>query len=219
MSEYASRRRRRTKHYRQFYRARLNESLPHAINPDDVGELLSAIDKKRDKALIMLLLRTGMRIGELLDTKVKDIVLKDQKILIYRSSKNHRGRVTYFSDDAKTALRAWMRTREPKSEYLFYGHGGRPLSYAAARVHFKKCINKARLGDKGYTLHCLRHTFASEALSAGMPLESVQKLLGHCRLEVTRRYAKLTDKSLEEEYFTAMSVIQRGGINGCYRID
>ena len=84
---------------------------------------------------------------------------------------------------------------------------------------FRKYLKKADLGHKSYTLHCLRHTFASEMLNAGMRLECLQPLLGHSNIEVTRRYAKLTDKTREEEYFRAMQIIERGEIDGDYRLD
>ena len=61
-------------------------------------------------------------------------------------------------------------------------------------------------------IHSLRHTFASELLNAGMRLEC----LGHRDIEMTRRYARLTDKSREEEYFRAMTIIEQGGIHGAY---
>ena len=67
-----------------------------------------------------------------------------------------------------------------------------------------------RLSFKGYTVHCLRHTFATELLNAGMRLECLQQLLGHSNLEVTRIYARLTDKTREEEYFKAMAIIEKG---------
>ena len=70
---------------------------------------------------------------------------------------------------------------------------------------------KAALSQKGYTLHCLRHTFASELLSAGMPLESLQYLLGHSSIVVTRRYARLSNIALEKDYFDAMQKIEKGG--------
>ena len=72
------------------------------------------------------------------------------------------------------------------------------------------------MGEKGYTVHCLRHTFASELLNAGMRLECLQQLMGHQDIEVTRRYARLTDRTREEEYFQAMAIIERGGIHGTY---
>jgi hypothetical protein len=80
-------------------------------------------------------------------------------------------------------------------------------------------LKKAGLSHRGYTLHCLRHTCASELLNAGMRLESLQQLLGHSSIEMTRRYARLTDKTREEEYFKAMAIIERGEINGHYGLD
>jgi site-specific recombinase XerD len=62
-------------------------------------------------------------------------------------------------------------------------------------------------------VHCLRHTFASELLNAGMRLECLQQPLGHHDIEVTRRYARLTDTTREEEYFRAMAMIEKGGID------
>ena len=79
-----------------------------------------------------------------------------------------------------------------------------------------RCIQKAGLEQKGYTVHCLRHTFASELLNAGMRLECLQQLMGHQDIEVTRRYARLTDRTREEEYFRAMAIIEKGGIDGDY---
>jgi site-specific recombinase XerD len=68
-------------------------------------------------------------------------------------------------------------------------------------------------------LHCLRHTYASELLNAGMRLECLQQLLGHSSIEMTRRYARLTDNTRREEYYKAMEIIERGDINGNYRFD
>ena len=63
-------------------------------------------------------------------------------------------------------------------EFLFYGRGNTSLSYSGARMLFIKYLCLAGLAHKGYTIHCLRHTFASELLNAGMRLECLQKLLG-----------------------------------------
>jgi len=194
-------------------------SLPRAIEPDDVRQLIRAIDKDRDRAMILMLLRTGIRIGELLNTKVTDIHLSNQQVMILESGKNRAGRVVYFSDDAKLALEAWFSERDPWKEYVFYAQGRNELSYGGAQRIFKRCLSKAALSHTNYTLHCLRHTFASELLNAGMQLESLQKLMGHSSIETTRRYARLTDKTLEKEYFQAMSKIERGQIDGHYRYD
>jgi len=200
-------------------RVKLPNMLPRALAPEDVKELLSVINNTRDRAMIYLLLRTGMRIGELLATKVNDIDLKERKILIHQAAKNDLGRVVFFSDDACDAMGAWLKERDPNKSMLFYGQGKNSLCYESARSVFRKHLEKAGLLAKGYTLHCLRHTYASELLNAGMRLECLQVLMGHTKIEVTRRYARLTDKVREEEYFTAMKIIQRGEINGHYQLD
>lgn len=201
------------------FRLKMPDLLPRAIDPSDIKQLLSAIDTVRERALVTLLLRTGMRIGELLDTKIVDINLTEKKIEIPQAQKNYEGRIVYMSDDACVALEIWLQQRKLSNrEYIFYGRWARqPLSYASARVLFIKCLKKAGLSDKGYTLHCLRHTYASELLNAGMRLECLQVLLGHQDIEVTRRYARLTDNTRKEEYFKAMGRIERGEIDGHYR--
>ena len=200
-------------------RLRLPDPLPKAISPDDVKKLLSVLDDVRDRAMILVLLRTGMRIGELLSTRVNDVNLAERKIAIWQAEKNLVGRVVCVSDDAASALRAWFRKRDPDKAVLFYGQGRSSFTYQGARSVFVRYLKKAGLHHKGYTLHCLRHTFASEVLNAGMHLEAVQVLLGHSSAEVTRRYARLTDKTREEEYFKAMEIIERGESDGDYRLD
>ena len=191
-------------------RIKLPDRLPRAMDPEDLKRLLSAIDQVRDRAMILLLLRTGMRIGELLNTKVHDLDLNNKRILIYESDKTGVGRVAYYSDDAREALMSWLQVRNTFKEYLFYGRGSGHLCYETARNIFIKYLEKAGLEHSGYTLHCLRHTFATELLNARMPLECLRVLLGHSSLEVTRIYARLTDKTRENEYFMAMERILKG---------
>ena len=197
-------------------RLKLPELLPRAIEPEHLRCLLSVITHIRDRALILLLVRTGMRIGELLETTVSAVNLTEKKIMIYQAHKTGVGRVVYFSDDAREALAQWLELRDARAEYLFYGYGKRKLTYGGAREIFKKWLKQAGLTGYGYSLHRLRHSFASELLNAGMRLECLQPLLGHTTIEVTRRYARLTDKSREEEYFRAMARIEGGEIDGNY---
>jgi integrase/recombinase XerD len=192
-------------------------TLPRAIEPDDIRRLLRKRFAPRDKCMILMLLRSGMRISELLALKIQDINLRERTVTIHESAKTGNGRIAYVSDDAYQALRKWMKARKDETKYLFYSRGGMSMSYSTARSSFAECLRKARLVRKGYTLHCLRHTFASELLCAGMPLESLQILMGHSDIEITRRYARLTDKALQKDYFGAMKIIERGEIDGSYR--
>ena len=95
------------------------ESLPRAIDPDDVGKLLSVIKHVRNRAMILVLLRTGMRIGELLNTKVGDVNLKERRIEIFEAEKNRVGRVVYLSDDARSALSRGIKSVIPTRTLSF----------------------------------------------------------------------------------------------------
>jgi site-specific recombinase XerD len=198
---------------------KLPQLLPRAIPAEDIEALLSVIDRVRDRAMLLLLLRTGMRIGELLNVKVEDIFMSERKILIYLGEKNYQGRVAYYSEDAQAALQQWLEERNSDEAYLFYGYGKAQLSYTAAWKVLEKYLLKAGLTEKGYSLHSLRHTFATDMLNAGLRLEVLQQLLGHRSIEMTRRYARMSDTTRETEYFKAMTVIEQGGKYEPYRVN
>jgi integrase/recombinase XerD len=195
---------------------KLPDTLPRAMNPADVRKLLSVLDDSRDRAFFLLLLRTGIRIGEALGLTLNDLDIWERKVHLFEGEKNSMGRVVYLSDDALFAMKLWLRRRDKSKEFLFYGQSNGHLCYSTGRNLFVKYLKRAGLDQKGYTVHCLRHTFASELLNAGMRLECLQQLLGHQDIEVTRRYARLTDRTREEEYFRAMAIIEKGGIDGDY---
>jgi integrase/recombinase XerD len=200
-------------------RLKLPQYLPRAIDPADVRRLLSVIEEVRDRAMILVLLRTGMRISELLATKVRDVKIKERTITIREGAKTRLGRIVYLSTDAQDALTAWLKKRDPTKGSLFYAWSRNTMCYTTARMIFEHYRNRAGLAHKRYTLHCLRHTFASELLNAGMRLECLQQLLGHESIQVTRRYARLTDITREQEYFQAMAIIEGGKLYGTYRLD
>jgi site-specific recombinase XerD len=195
------------------------ELLPRAIPEEHTTVLLSAIGNIRNRALILLLLRTGLRIGELLNVKVSDIVMPERKILIYLAEKNDQGRVVYFGSDADIALQEWLVIRNKQKEYLFYSPSREKTTYAAARKIMVKALEKAGLSHYGYSLHSLRHTFATDMLNAGLRLEVLQQILGHQSIEITLRYARLSDTTRENEYFRAMTVIEKGGHHESHRIN
>lgn len=201
-------------------RIKLPNALPRAMPSEDIEHLLEALITVRDKALILLLLRTGMRIGELLEVKIADISFVERKILIYLGEKNYQGRAVYYSEDAEYALQQWLRERNNNLAYLFPGKLGRPnISYVAAWSVMRKALDRAGLSGKGYSLHSLRHTFATSMLNAGMRLEVLQQLLGHQEIEMTMRYARITDLTREHEYFKAMDRIEQGDYHEPYRVN
>jgi len=117
-------------------RLQLPERLPRAMDSDDLRLFLSVIDHVRDRAMILVLVRTGMRIGELLKTKMTDVNLKERRIEIYEAEKNRLGRVVYLSDDAVSALEAWFKKRDPWKDYTFYAEAKSGMCYSTARSRF-----------------------------------------------------------------------------------
>jgi site-specific recombinase XerD len=202
--------------FKKRIRLKLPDALPRAMHPQDVKKLLSMIDHTRDRALFFLLLRTGIRIGEALGLTMNDVDLKERKVNLFLGEKNDMGRVAYLSNDAVFCLKRWFKWRDPEKRFVFYGKGDTHICYSTARTRFVKYLEEAGIAHKGYTVHCLRHTYASELLNAGMRLEVLQQLMGHQDIEMTRRYARLTDRTREEEYFKAMEIIEKGEIDGDY---
>ena len=98
---------------------RLPQTLPRAIDPEDIREFLAVIDTIRDRAMILTLLRTGMRIGELLNLQMRELNLNERRIEIYQAHKDLEGRVVYLSGDAQRALRRWIKIRTKGSIYLY----------------------------------------------------------------------------------------------------
>jgi len=129
-------------------RIKLPDTLPRAIDPEDIRCLLAVIANRRDRALILILLRTGMRIGELLNTKLMDVNLAERRIDIFEAQKNRVGRVVYISDDALAALKRWRRVRKSTSDYIFGGQGGRPLSYEGRTDGLYQVPQESRTGSQ-----------------------------------------------------------------------
>lgn len=150
-------------------RLQIPDRLPRAMDPGDLKKLLSVIEGSRDRAIMLVLLRTGMRIGELLQTKVIDVHLEERRIEIYEAQKNRLGRVVYLSDDAVIALKGWINRRSPWGDYLFPGQDKmEPMSYSAARSKFAGYLSKAGLEHKGYNTS--GNSASSETITRGMRL-------------------------------------------------
>ena len=132
-------------------RVKVPDSLPRAIDPQDVRRLLAVNQRPRERAIVLILLRTGMRIGELLSTTLSDVNMAEKRIEIFETQKNRVGRVVYLADDACQALEDWLKVRRWKTELIFSGQGGGPLSYEVVRSRF--VIASESGGSRAQGLH------------------------------------------------------------------
>ena len=184
------------------------DPLPRAMTTQEVVALLAVIDDVMDRAIFLVLLRTGIRLGELLRLTVADIDLAQATLLIRLGEKNGRGRVVYLSEDALQALSGWLRERQRFNvKPLFFTRRSQRLCNQTVEEHFR-CYLKAAGIHRHHTVHSLRHTFATELLNVGVPITTLQELLGHVSITITQRYARVSDITKRQQYFAAIQRIQ-----------
>ena len=183
--------------------------LPRPMLSRDLKKFLGHLRRQKDQAIFLLMLRCGLRISEATRVHLNDIDWKLQQIRVY-NGKGKVDRVVYFSKDAERALREWLKVRRYQSPYCFVSkkHPDCPISCRQIGKRMTQLLEGCALGGKGYSCHTLRHTFASNLLNAGVPLEVLKELMGHKRVDQTLQYAKLSDRRLQASYHQAMFQIE-----------
>jgi site-specific recombinase XerD len=157
----------------------------------------SAIWSRRDAAILVLLLNTGLRLSEAEALNLSDIEINERSGSVHvRQGKGRKERNVPLNHDVRTALQTWLEVRpdEDTKALLVSQKGGRLSSRAIARV-IKKIA--ARAGLDNVSPHTLRHSFAKNLVDADVGLEKVATLLGHESLETTRIYTQPSQADLQ----------------------
>ena len=151
----------------------------------------------RDQLIIELALGTGLRVSELASLKVEDLFLKKgQNSLYVRRGKGGKDRVVQFSAGLKNLIRDYLDYRKTDSHYVFPSQRNPRMTPSAIQQTFKRWAAKAGL-PKRYSIHCLRHTYATRLHKAsGYNLRLVQKQLGHSSISTTQVYADVLDEDV-----------------------
>lgn len=184
--------------------AKVPERSLDLINDAELGRLLSAADgtdarSLRDKAIMELLFSTGLRVSELTSLD-SDIDLARDELSV--RGKGDKVRVVFLSDTAKDAVRAYLKARKDMHEALFVNHA--PGNRSSERITPRSVermikIYAAKAGiTKKVTPHVLRHSFATDLLTNGADIRSVQQLLGHASISTTQIYTHVTDAHLRD---------------------
>ena len=152
----------------------------------------------RDKALLELFFSTGLRLAELCSLN-RDLDLSRDEFSI--RGKGEKVRVVFLSQEAKDAIRAYLKARKDMEEAMFVNNarnkiGGRLTPRSIERT-VREYATKAGISKK-VTPHVLRHSFATDLLSNGADIRSVQMMLGHANIATTQVYTHVTDKQLRE---------------------
>lgn len=187
--------------------AKVPERSLDLISTAELERLLSApavdtIEGKRDRAILELLFSTGLRISELCALSIDDVDLSRDEFSV--RGKGDKVRVVFLSEDAKEMVRAYLRARKDMDDALFVRYGKKAHIGEDARVTprtvqrlLKRYATKAGITRK-VTPHVIRHSFATDLLSNGADLRSVQALLGHANIGTTQVYTHVTDAHLRE---------------------
>lgn len=177
------------------------QRLPRPVSEPDLRKFFMAVHDPRDRAMFSLMLRCGLRIGEVGGLKMQDLYLDQSPVHMIIHGKGARERTIYLSPEAERDLQAWLAKRPKlRCEYVFISYLHQKLSTTSISVRIK-CIREKSGVD--LTAHRLRHTFADRLLSAGMPITSIQKLMGHRFVETTQNYAVANDQQVEADFYAA----------------
>ena len=188
--------------------AKIGERSLDLITPEELDRLIGAPDTNelkglRDRAILELLFSTGLRVSELCSLP-RDISLKSDEFSI--RGKGEKIRVVFLSAEAKTAIKNYLDKRKDMDDALFvrippynlppttYNLRLTPRSIERIVKHYSI---KAGISKK-VTPHTIRHSFATDLLSNGADLRSVQALLGHSNIATTQIYTHITDKQLRD---------------------
>ncbi len=188
--------------------AKVPERHLDLISPSELTRLLDApkgddLISLRDRAILELFFSTGLRVSELASL-TNDLDLKADEFSI--RGKGSKVRVVFLSDEAKDALKKYLAARKDMSDAMFVSVGGESkkkeptqLTRRSIERLVKKYAIKAGISKK-VTPHVIRHSFATDLLSNGADIRSVQMLLGHANISTTQIYTHVTDKALRDTH-------------------
>ena len=179
----------------QIERPKKDKKLPIVLSKNEVKAIFEATTNLKHKALLSLIYSAGLRIGEALNLKHKDIDIQRGLIHI-KAAKGKKDRYTLLSKGIIPLLETYIQHYNPKV-YLFEGRSGKVYTQVSARQVFKQSLNKAEI-KKHATLHTLRHSFATHLLESGTDIRYIQELLGHNSPKTTMIYTHVSTTNLTD---------------------
>lgn len=176
--------------------------IPKAIGEDDLEMIRESCTVPRERALIEFLYSTGCRIGEVYGLDHADIHWDTRSIIVY--GKGSKEREVYFTRKAAIWLKRYVDERKDDNPALFVSerkYNGQPrrLSISQLRAVVKGVARRAKIKSR-VSPHRMRHSYATHLLENGAPIEIIQSLMGHQKIETTKIYAQLSGPRRREMY-------------------
>ena len=180
---------------RRIHKVKTGTSVKEVLTDESLENLRDTCVHLRDLAMIDLLASTGMRVGELVKLNREDINFNERECLVF--GKGNKERIVYFNARAKIHLQEYLNSRRDKNKALFVSRAKphRRLQISGVEVRLRKIGKDAKVPR--VHPHKFRRTLATMAIDKGMPVEQVQKLLGHVKIDTTMHYAMVNQNNVK----------------------
>jgi site-specific recombinase XerD len=175
--------------------------LPRPVPIEVLRQFFAVVDDVRDRAMFSLMLRDGLRIGEVAALRLNDLLLKEETPRMIVNGKGSKQRPAYLASQALRALKDYLAVRpRSKDDHVFLTYQLKGLSTHAIQMrleHYRK------LAGVNFTCHQLRHSFATDLNEVDTPITSIQALMGHQWIETTMQYIQASDKKVQSDFLAA----------------
>ena len=172
---------------KRIHKIKTKTVVKNTISDEDIEKLRDHCSNTRDLAMIDLLYSTGMRVGELVNLNIDNVDMEQRECIVY--GKGDKERKVYFDAKAKIHLQNYLNSRSDTNPALFVTLDAphERLKISGVEIRIRELGRK--LGLERIHPHKFRRTMATRAIDKGMPIEQVQKILGHSQIDTTMQYA------------------------------
>lgn len=183
---------------RRIHKIRTKTVVKETISDEDIEKLRDHCSELRDVAMIDLLYSTGIRVGELVNLDIKDVNFEQRECVVF--GKGDKERRVYFDAKAKIHLKRYLASRTDNNPALFVTLGAPHNRLKISGVEIRIRELGRSLGMSRIHPHKFRRTMATRAIDKGMPIEQVQKILGHSQIDTTMQYAIVNQNNVKNAH-------------------
>lgn len=183
---------------RRIHHVKAPALVKETLSDEDLEALRDGCRCERDLAIIDMLASTGMRIGELVRLDRTDLNLRERECLVL--GKGNKQRPVYFDARTKLHLTNYLSARTDENPALFVSLNGKHSRMTIGGIELRLRQLGKRLLPQRVHPHKFRRTLATNAIDKGMPVEQVQKLLGHARIDTTMHYAMVNQNNVKASH-------------------
>ena len=183
---------------KRIHKIKTIQAVKETISDELIERLRDACVCKRDLAMVDLLYSTGIRVGELTRLNIDDISFEERECVVF--GKGDKERRVYFDAKAKLHLQDYLRERDDNNPALFVTLDAphKRLNISGIEIRIRK-LGRSINAEKIHP-HKFRRTMATRAIDKGMPIEQVQKILGHSQIDTTMQYAMVNQSNVKNSH-------------------